>query len=154
MHIHTEIFAHSSLQNSSSLVWSDGECQWTAIFKFCQRFSIGFRSKLWLGHSNTWICFGLNQGCPTFFDPRSTFQVTNLPRSTCPVSISQTHTHRFQPAVSNLTTLFVVVTQPLDITSQTLPHTHKPSHTHTYTHTHTPVCVVRRSTLNVNLLKF
>lgn len=32
-------------------VWT--ECLWTAIFKFCQRFPIGFRSWLCLGHANT-----------------------------------------------------------------------------------------------------
>ena len=47
-------------KKSSILVWLDGECLWTAIFKSCQRFSIGFRSGLWLGHSNTWICVDLN----------------------------------------------------------------------------------------------
>ena len=57
MHIYICTFF---LANSSSLVWLDGECLWTAIFKSCQRFSIGFRSGLWLGHSNTWICFDLN----------------------------------------------------------------------------------------------
>lgn len=72
----------------------------------------------------------LHQGCPTFFDPRSTFQVANLPRSTIPVSTLQTHTHHFQPAVTNLTTPFLVVTQPLDITSQTLPLSH--THTHEF----------------------
>ena len=38
----------------------DGEHLWTAIFKSCHTFSIGFRSGLWLGRSNTWICFDLN----------------------------------------------------------------------------------------------
>ena len=57
-HIVTEILAHSSLQNSSSLVWLDGEWLWTAIFKSCQRFLSWFGSGL--GHSNTWICFDLN----------------------------------------------------------------------------------------------
>ena len=33
----------------------------------------------------------LYQGCPTFFDPRSTFQVANLPRSTSLVSTLQTY---------------------------------------------------------------
>lgn len=41
---------------------------------------------------------------PTVLDPRSTFLVANLPRSTGPVSSSQTHKHRCQPAVTNLTT--------------------------------------------------
>ena len=58
-HLETEIFAHSSLQNSSSSVRLDGERLWTAVFRSCHRFSIGFRSGLWLGHSNT-ICFVLN----------------------------------------------------------------------------------------------
>ncbi len=58
-HTETEIFAHSSLQNSSSSVRLDGHCLWTAIFKSCHRFSIGFRFGLWLGYSNT-LCFDLN----------------------------------------------------------------------------------------------
>uniref|UniRef100_A0AAQ5Y8L3 Tyrosine-protein kinase n=1 Tax=Amphiprion ocellaris TaxID=80972 RepID=A0AAQ5Y8L3_AMPOC len=70
----------------------------------------------------------LKQGCPTFYDPSSTFQIANLLRSTSPVSTSKTYTHHYQPAVTNRTTLFLV-TQPLDITSQTLPlsntHTHR-----------------------------
>ncbi|CAL8349474.1 unnamed protein product [Arctogadus glacialis] len=33
----------------------------------------------------------LDQGCPTFFDPRSIFQVANLPRSTSLVSTLQTY---------------------------------------------------------------
>ena len=33
---------------------------WTAIFKSCHRFSIGFRSGLWLGHFKTLTCFDLN----------------------------------------------------------------------------------------------
>ena len=37
-----------------------GELLGTAIFKSCHRFSIGFRSGFWLGHSNTWIYFELN----------------------------------------------------------------------------------------------
>ena len=59
-HLETEIFAHSSLQNSSSSARLDGECLWTAIFKSCHRCSMGFRSGLWLGHSYTWIFFDLN----------------------------------------------------------------------------------------------
>ena len=59
-HLESDIFAHSSLQNSSSSVRLDGERLWTAIFKSCHRFSIGFRSRHWLGHSNTQICFDLN----------------------------------------------------------------------------------------------
>ena len=31
----------------------DGECHWTAIFKSFHRFSMGFKSELWLGHSRT-----------------------------------------------------------------------------------------------------
>jgi len=58
----------------------------------------------------------LGQWCPTFFDPRSTFQVDGLLGSTNPVSTSQTHTHCFQPAVSIFTALFLVATRPLDLT--------------------------------------
>jgi len=46
-------------------------------------------------------------------------------RSTSPVSTSQIHTHRFQPAVTNFTTLFLAVAR------QTLP-----------SHTHTPICLM------------
>jgi len=93
----------------------------------------------------------IQQGCPTFFNLRSTFQVAILPRSTSPVSTLQTHTHRFQPAVTNLTTLFLVVTQLLDITTQTLPL----SNTHTHRQiplTQLPVCIVHYSTNPLSLL--
>lgn len=33
---------------------------WTAVFKSCHRFLIGFRSGLWLGHWKTWLCFDQN----------------------------------------------------------------------------------------------
>ena len=46
-------FSHSSLQICSSSVKLDGECRWTAIFKSFHRFSMGFMSGLWLGHSRT-----------------------------------------------------------------------------------------------------
>lgn len=55
-HLHTAIFAHSSLWNRSSRVRSDGEFLWTAVFKPRHRFSVGFRSRLCLGRSTTWIC--------------------------------------------------------------------------------------------------
>lgn len=45
---YTAIFAHSSLQNSLTSVRLDGQYLWVAIFKSCCRFSIGFRSGLWL----------------------------------------------------------------------------------------------------------
>jgi len=47
----------------------------------------------------------LHQWCPTYFVLRSTFQEATLPRSTSPVSTSQTHSHRFQPAVAIFTIL-------------------------------------------------
>ena len=59
-HLETGIFAHSYLQNSWSSVRLEGECLWTSVFRSCHRFPIGFRSGLWLGRSNTWICFVLN----------------------------------------------------------------------------------------------
>ena len=37
-----------------------GEHWWTAIFKSCHRFSIGFRSWLWLGHSRTFLSLFLS----------------------------------------------------------------------------------------------
>jgi len=40
----------------------------------------------------------LEQWCPTFFVSRSTFQAVNIPRSTSPVSTTQTYTHLIQPA--------------------------------------------------------
>jgi len=43
----------------------------------------------------------LQQRCPNFFDPRSTFQVATLTRSTSPVPTSQIHTHHFHPGCSN-----------------------------------------------------
>ena len=59
-HLESAIFAHSSLQSSSSSVRLDGEFLWTAIFKSCHIFSIGFGSGLWPSHSNTWIRFDQN----------------------------------------------------------------------------------------------
>ena len=46
-------FCHSILQILSSSIWLDGERWCTAIFKSLQRCSIGFKSRLWLGHSRT-----------------------------------------------------------------------------------------------------
>lgn len=31
--------------------WMDGNCLWTSVFKCCHRYSLGFKSGLWLGHS-------------------------------------------------------------------------------------------------------
>ncbi len=45
--------SHSSLQDLSSSIRSDGERRCTAIFRSLQRCSIGFKSGLWLGHSRT-----------------------------------------------------------------------------------------------------
>ena len=45
-HLETEIFAHSSLQNSSNSVRLEGEDLWTAVFRSCHRFPLGFRSGL------------------------------------------------------------------------------------------------------------
>ena len=59
----------------------------------------------------------------------------------------QTHTHRSQPAVTNLTTLFLAVTQPLDITSQTL----SLSNTHTHTNSSHTVRIVCCSTNSLSL---
>ena len=47
------------LQILSSSVRLDGDHQWTAIFRLLQRFSIGFKSGLWLGHSRIRpLCLG------------------------------------------------------------------------------------------------
>lgn len=54
------IFVQSFLQNRSSSVWLDGEHLWTAGFRSYHTLSIGFRTGLWQGHSNTWICFVWN----------------------------------------------------------------------------------------------
>lgn len=53
------IFAHSSLQCSSISVRLHQEDLQISILKSCCRFSIRFRSRLWLNHSNTYICFDL-----------------------------------------------------------------------------------------------
>ena len=59
-HLATGIFAHSSRENCSSSFKLDGFRWCTAIYKSYHRFSIGSRSGLWLGHSNTFKCFPLN----------------------------------------------------------------------------------------------
>jgi len=46
-----------------------------------------------------------NLGVPTFLGPRSTYQVTNFPRSTIHVLTSQTQTLRFESAIVYLRTL-------------------------------------------------
>ena len=46
-------FSHSSLQILSSSVRLDGERLCTDIFRSLQRCWIGFKSRLWLGHSRT-----------------------------------------------------------------------------------------------------
>ena len=58
-HVETEIFAHSSLQNSSSLVWLDWESVYSN-FQVLLEIANWFRSELWLGHSNTWVRFDQN----------------------------------------------------------------------------------------------
>lgn len=42
-------FSHSSLQNLWNSIEFDGECNCTAIFRPLQKYSIGFKSGLWLG---------------------------------------------------------------------------------------------------------
>ena len=73
------------------------------------------------------------RGAQPFFDSRSTFQVAKLLRSTSPASTSQTRTPRFQPAVTNLATLFRVVIPPLDvhIIIPFLPQNTHPNSSHT-----------------------
>lgn len=61
-HPETEIFAHSSLQNSSSSGRFDGERLWTAVFKSRHRWDLD----LDFGHFNTWIFFGLNHSIVSF----------------------------------------------------------------------------------------
>ncbi len=70
-HLVFAIFAHSSLQKRSKSVRLRGHLLCTALFRSPHRFSIGFRSGLWLGHSKTYhllvkpffvdldVCFGL-----------------------------------------------------------------------------------------------
>ena len=55
-----QLFAQSSLQNSSSSARLDGERLQTPIFMSCHRCSMGFRLGLWLDHSNSWLFFDLN----------------------------------------------------------------------------------------------
>ena len=53
--LHNRIWGFSAmlLCRSSSSVRLDGDCRWTAIVRSRQRFLIGFKSGLWLGHSST-----------------------------------------------------------------------------------------------------
>ena len=67
---------------------------------------------------------------PNLFWPKIYFSSSQPPEIyQSIVDIANPHTHRFQPAVTNLTTLFLVVTQLLDITSQNPPSL---KHTHTW----------------------
>jgi len=66
--------------------------------------SLNDRKKLSQFSRNVWK-YRLVQWCPTFFVPRSTLHVATLMRSTSPMSTSHTHSHCFQPAVGNFTTL-------------------------------------------------
>ncbi len=59
-HLDLGIFRHSSLQIPSSSVRLDGDHRWTAIFRSLQRFSIGLKSGLWLGHSRTFTELSLS----------------------------------------------------------------------------------------------
>ena len=59
-HLEMEMFVHSSWQKIWSSVRLDGHHLWTAIFQCCHRFSIEFRSGLWLGSFKTLTCFDLN----------------------------------------------------------------------------------------------
>ena len=52
-HLDLGIFCHSSVQICSSSIKFDEKRRWPAIFKSFHRFSMGFKSWLWLGHSRT-----------------------------------------------------------------------------------------------------
>jgi len=83
-----------------------------------------------MGYFREIVLHFLMQWGPTFFVPRCTFQAVTIPRSTIAVSTSQAYIHRFQPAVTNFTKLYLAVTQPLDLTchitkSSSLKHTQK-----------------------------
>ncbi len=56
-HLDLAIFAHSSLQKCSKSVRLQGHLLCIALFRSPHRFSVGFRSGLWLGHSKTSIYF-------------------------------------------------------------------------------------------------
>ena len=78
------MFAHSSVQNCSSSVKLNGECWWTAIFKSCHRFLIGFKSGLWLGHSRTFIFLFLSHSSVALavcFGSLSCWRWTSIPIS-------------------------------------------------------------------------
>lgn len=47
----------TSFQNCANLNTLDGNHLLSAILTSCNRFSFGYISKLWLCHSNTWICY-------------------------------------------------------------------------------------------------
>lgn len=59
-HLDWGMFGHFSLQNCYNSVTFCGEQQWTVLFKSIHRFSIGFKSGLWLGRSSTFIFLSLS----------------------------------------------------------------------------------------------
>ena len=52
-----EMFVNSSRENCSCSATFDGYHRWTEIFKSRHKWSIGFKSGLWLDHSRTFILF-------------------------------------------------------------------------------------------------
>ena len=62
-HLYLVSFYHSSLHILSSSVRLDGECCCTAIFRYLQRCSIGFKSGHWLGHSRTFRDLSRSHSC-------------------------------------------------------------------------------------------
>ena len=64
MHVPTSIF--SSLGMSSNFFRLEGLLAITLIFSSLHRFSIGFKSGLWLGHWKTWMFLSANHFFTTF----------------------------------------------------------------------------------------
>ena len=60
LHVSCGMLAHSSLAKASSWVRLVGFLAITLVFKSRHKFSIGFRSGLWLGHSRTLTSLSLN----------------------------------------------------------------------------------------------
>ena len=82
------ILAHSSIQIFSRSFRFRG-CRWaTRSFSSVQRFSIGFRSGDWLGHSRTLKCFLRSHSSVALAQPRTTREdlVNDLKRAGTTVS--------------------------------------------------------------------
>ena len=65
LHVSTGILAHSSFANVSRFLMLDGLLVITHFFNSLHRFSNGFKSGLWLGHSKTLTSFFRNHALTT-----------------------------------------------------------------------------------------